>query len=148
MITSSGRGGEPAPGSPRGVSGNFANRSPVCASVATVSADNERGDFRDRRLGPNRLNNPYRRVNFMATSDPLFPPTALLPQSDQGGVRVLARNQPGALRPFAATLGVPRPIEAKKHDTTATKNSYRTNSETVNDGNRTTDSVVDTDVDD
>jgi hypothetical protein len=89
-----------------------------------------------------------RRVNFMATSDPLFPPTALLPQSDLGGVRMLAPNRPGALRPFAATLGVPQPIEAKKHDTTATKSSYRTNSETVNDGNRTTDSVVDTDVDD
>jgi hypothetical protein len=87
-------------------------------------------------------------MNFMATSDPLFSPTALLPQSDPGGVRVLAPNQPGALRPFAATLGVPQPVEAKKHDTTATKSTYRTNSETVNDGNRTTDSVVDTDVDD
>jgi hypothetical protein len=84
----------------------------------------------------------------MATSDPLFPPTALLQQSDPGGVRILAPNRPGPLRPFAATLGVPTPIEAKKHDTTSTRNTYRTNSETVNDGNRTTDSVTDTDVDD
>jgi hypothetical protein len=32
--------------------------------------------------------------------------------------------------------------------TSATKSTYRTNSETVNDGTRTTDSVTDTDVDD
>lgn len=84
----------------------------------------------------------------MATSDPLFPPTALLPQSDPGGVRVLAPNRPGTLRPFAATLGVPRPIEGKQHDTTATSSTYRTNSETINDGTRSQDSVVDTNVDD
>lgn len=84
----------------------------------------------------------------MATSDPLFPPTALLPQSDPGGVRILPAGEPGPFRPFAATLGVPRSIVAKGHDTTSTTSSYRTNSETVNDGTRTTDSVVDTDVDD
>lgn len=84
----------------------------------------------------------------MATADPMFPPTALLPQSDPGGVRVLPPNQPGPFRPFAATLGVAHQIDGKKHDTSATKSTYRTNSETVNDGTRTTDSVTDTDVDD
>lgn len=43
------------------------------------------------------------------------------------------RTSSGVLRPFAATLGVPQQIEAKQHDTTATKSTYRTNSETVND---------------
>lgn len=84
----------------------------------------------------------------MATADPMFPPTALLPLSDPGGVRVLPRNHPGPLRPFSATLAVAQRIDAKKHDTTATRSTYRTNSETVNDGTVSVDSVTDTDVDD
>lgn len=85
---------------------------------------------------------------FMATADPMFPPTALLPQNDPGGVRVLPPNQPCPFRPFAATLAVAHQLDGKKHDTNATKSTYRTNSETVNDGTRTTDSVTDSDVDD
>lgn len=84
----------------------------------------------------------------MATADPLFPPTALFPLSDAGGVRVLPPDRSAPLRPFAATLAVSKRIDAKQHDTTATKSTYRTNSETINDGTRSVDSVADTDVDD
>lgn len=84
----------------------------------------------------------------MSTSDPLFPPTSLFALSDAGGARVLPPDRPGVLRPFSATLGVPLQIDGKKHDTTATRSTYRTNSETIDDGSRTTDSVVDTNVDD
>ncbi|MGH3814421.1 MAG: hypothetical protein ACRDUV_18535 [Pseudonocardiaceae bacterium] len=84
----------------------------------------------------------------MTTSDPLYPATMLLPMGTPGGVRILVPDTPGPLRPFAATLGVPSRSDDKKHDTTATKSTYQTNSETINDGTRSTDSVVDTDVDD
>lgn len=84
----------------------------------------------------------------MSTADPLFPPTGLLPLSDPGGVRILRPSRPGPLRPFAATLAVVRPIDAKKHDTTATRSTHQTDSETVNDGSSTTDSITDSDVDD
>lgn len=81
-------------------------------------------------------------------SDPLYPATILLPMGSPGGVRVLLADIPGPLRPFAATLGVLSKPDGKKHDTTATKHTYQTNSETINDGTRSTDSVVDTDIDD
>ncbi|HET9258363.1 MAG TPA: hypothetical protein VFO16_24635 [Pseudonocardiaceae bacterium] len=84
----------------------------------------------------------------MPTSDPLYPATMLLPTGSPGGVRMLVADTPGELRPFAATLGVPSRSDGKKHDTIATKSTYQTNSETINDGTRSTDSVVDTDVDD
>jgi hypothetical protein len=84
----------------------------------------------------------------MTMSDPLYPATMLLPTGSPGGIRMLVPDTPGVLRPFAATLGVPSKPDGKKHDTTATKSTYRTDSETINDGTRTTDSVTDTDVDD
>lgn len=84
----------------------------------------------------------------MPLSDPLYPATMLLPMGAPGGIRMLVADTPGPLRPFAATLGVPSRLDSKKHDTTATKSTYQTNSETINDGTRSTDSVVDTDVDD
>jgi hypothetical protein len=81
-------------------------------------------------------------------SDPLYPATMLLLTGSPGGVRMLVPDTRGVLRPFAATLGVPSRPGGKKHDTAATKSTYRTGSETINDGTRTTDSVTDTDVDD
>jgi hypothetical protein len=50
----------------------------------------------------------------MTTSDPLYPATMLLPAGSPGGVRMLVPDTPGALRPFAATLGVPSRPDSKK----------------------------------
>ncbi|MGH3569547.1 MAG: hypothetical protein ACRDRH_26750 [Pseudonocardia sp.] len=84
----------------------------------------------------------------MAAPDPIFPTTVLLPLSDPGGVQMSIPHRPGRLRPFVATLGVPSELDGKKHDTSATKSTYSTNSVTINDGTSVTDTVVDTTVDD
>lgn len=85
----------------------------------------------------------------MSTSDPLFATTALLPLSAAGGVQMAIPHTPGELRPFIATLGVPtKTDDTKKHDTSATKSTYKTGGTTINDGTESDDSVVDTDVDD
>ncbi|MGH3570172.1 MAG: hypothetical protein ACRDRH_30025 [Pseudonocardia sp.] len=77
-------------------------------------------------------------------ADPLFPSPALLPLSDPGGVQNTLEHTPGALRPFAATLGVPRLGDDKKHDTTATRWTESTPGETSHEGNVVTDTVTDT----
>ncbi|MDQ3276173.1 MAG: hypothetical protein M3Q39_14410 [Actinomycetota bacterium] len=85
----------------------------------------------------------------MSTSDPLFPTTALLPLSAPGGVQVAIPHIPESLRPFIATLGVPWQLDdAKKHDTSATKSTYKTGGKTINDGTESDDSVVDSSTDD
>lgn len=85
----------------------------------------------------------------MAQSDPLYPTTALLPLSANGGVQQALPHAPGPLRPFVATLGVPVTLPtAKDHDTSATRSTYRTGGRTINDGTESDDSVVDSDVDD
>lgn len=53
-------------------------------------------------------------------SDVLFPARALLPLSARGGGQHPLPHLPAALRPLAAALGVV-PVEAGKHDTTATR---------------------------
>lgn len=80
-------------------------------------------------------------------SDPLFPSPSLLSLSDAGGVQYTLAHTPGTLRPFVATLGVPRPLTAKKHDTTASKWSESTTGETSKDGVVITDTVPDTKTD-
>jgi hypothetical protein len=79
--------------------------------------------------------------------DPLFPQSTLLPLSHVGGVQLTIDNVPGQLRPFAATLGVPRPLDGKKHDTTSTSETKSTNSQTSKDGQVVTDTVSDTSTD-
>lgn len=88
-----------------------------------------------------------RMARFEERVDPLFPHSGLLPLSHAGGVQPTVVNTPGALRPYAATLGVPRPLNAKKHDTTATSITSSTNSSTSRDGKVVTDTVTDTSVD-
>ncbi|MGH3736821.1 MAG: hypothetical protein ACRDT6_14605 [Micromonosporaceae bacterium] len=53
--------------------------------------------------------------------DPLFPAAGLLPLAEPGGGYTPLANRPGSVRPFAATIAVPPPIEAKKHDTSSTR---------------------------
>jgi hypothetical protein len=76
--------------------------------------------------------------------DPVFSGFQLLPLSEPGGVQRVVSSEPTKIRPFIATLGIPRPFIAKKHDTTATKETYRTNDDTSKDGIIVTDSTVDT----
>lgn len=59
-------------------------------------------------------------VPSSAESDVLFPARALLPLSAPGGGHHPLPHVAGALRPLAAALGV-SPVEAGKHDTTATR---------------------------
>jgi hypothetical protein len=54
-------------------------------------------------------------------ADPLFPAPALLPLAESGGGYTPLVTVPGTVRPFSATLGVPAPLEGKKHDTTASR---------------------------
>ena len=63
---------------------------------------------------------PLPRVE-LAPSDPLFPTAGLLPLADPGGGHVPMANVAGELRPFAATLAVPAPVDAKKHDTISSR---------------------------
>ncbi len=58
-------------------------------------------------------------VPSSAGPDVLFPARALLPLSALGGGHQPLPHVPAALRPLAAALGV-IPVEAGKHDTTAT----------------------------
>lgn len=77
-------------------------------------------------------------------ADPLFPSPALLPLSDPGGVQNTLEHTPGTLRPFIATLGVPRMGDDKKHDTTSTKWTEPTHRETSHEGKVVTDTITDT----
>lgn len=79
--------------------------------------------------------------------DPLFPSVKMLSLSDPGGVQYATEHTPGSLRPFSATLGVPRPLVAKNHDTTASKWTESTSAETSKDGIVVTDTVPDTKTD-
>jgi hypothetical protein len=55
-----------------------------------------------------------------AGSDVLFPARALLPLNARGGSQHPLPHVPAALRPLAAALSV-IPVEAGKHDTTASR---------------------------
>jgi hypothetical protein len=74
--------------------------------------------------------------------DPLFPGPALMALSDRGGVQSPVDHVPGRLRPFAATLGVPAPRDAKKHDTTGTRWNETRVQQTSKDGQVVPDSVT------
>lgn len=84
------------------------------------------------------------RTHIAQPCDPLFPSPALLPLSDPGGVQNTIEHTPGTLRPLAATLGVPRLPDGKKHDTTSTRWTDSTPGETSHEGNVVTDTVTDT----
>jgi hypothetical protein len=80
-------------------------------------------------------------------TDPLFPSAALLSLSDPCGVQIALDHVPGPLRPFSATLGVPRPPDGKKHDTNASKWTVPTKGATSEDGTVVSVSVTDTNTD-
>jgi hypothetical protein len=80
-------------------------------------------------------------------SDPLFPSPALLPLSDPGGMQCTIDHTPGPVRPFVTTLGVARPLDGKKHDTTSSRWTEGTDRETSKDGVVVTDTVPDTKTD-
>jgi len=78
----------------------------------------------------------------MVASDPLVPPSALLPLADtRGGGQRPVEHVPGSLRPFSATLAVV-PIHCGKHDTTATKWDKTEETERSRDGVVEPDTVV------
>lgn len=79
--------------------------------------------------------------------DPIFPLSAMLPLSEPGGVQYPVIHVRGSLRPFAATLAVPPPAEAKKHDTVSTHNATTERTQRNYDGKVVTDTVSDTTVD-
>ena len=79
--------------------------------------------------------------------DPLFPSVGMLPLSDSGGVQNTLAHSPGRLRPFSATLGVPRPLVFKNHDTTGTKFDEPSSGDTSKDGVVLTDTIPDTKTD-
>lgn len=81
------------------------------------------------------------------TPDPLFPSQAMLPLSEPGGVQYPITYTPGVLRPFAASLAVPPPVEAKKHDTASTRNATSNPTSYIADGKQVSDTVSDTTVD-
>jgi hypothetical protein len=64
----------------------------------------------------------------------VFPSSSLFPMSDPGGVVYPAESAPGYLRPFSATLAVPMPRNAKKHDTTSTSPATSTPTQRSLDG--------------
>ena len=78
----------------------------------------------------------------MIASDPLVPPSALLPLADTraGGQRPV-EHVPGSLRPFSATLAVV-PIPCGKHHTTATRWDKTEATERSRDGVVEPDTVV------
>jgi hypothetical protein len=81
------------------------------------------------------------------TPDPLHPSTATLPLSSSGGLCYPLPHTPGPLRPFAATLAVPPPPVAKKHDTASTRNATTEQTQQSEDGQVRSDSIADTTVD-
>lgn len=83
----------------------------------------------------------------LAQSDPLFPASAALQLSGPGGLQHAVAHVPGVVRPFAATLAVPAPVEAKRHDTTATRNSTQDPTQRSYDGKVVPDTVPDTTTD-
>ncbi len=74
-------------------------------------------------------------------SDPLFPHAGLLPLSEPGGGHVPLPHTPGPLRPFAATLAVPLPVDAKKHDTARTSRVVKQRTQRSDDGKVVQDTV-------
>jgi len=74
--------------------------------------------------------------------DPLFPAEAFLPLCEAGGGQHAVPHSPGALRPFAASLGVVALVEAKKHDTTASRWAETEETERSKDGEVIPDSVT------
>lgn len=83
----------------------------------------------------------------LAGPDPLFPASTMLPLNEPGGVAYPLAHIPGRLRPFAATLGVPVPAEAKKHDTANTRNTTTQSTQRSDDGVVVPDTVTDTTTD-
>lgn len=84
---------------------------------------------------------------MLTSSDPLFPNSATLPLGEPGGVQYPVTHTPGALRPYAATLAVPPPVEAKAHDTSSTRNTTSQATQRSDDGQVVPDSLSDTTVD-
>jgi hypothetical protein len=72
--------------------------------------------------------------------DPLFPAAVMLPLAEAGGHTPLP-NVPGRLRPFSATLAVPVPPEAKKHDTDPSSWVEREQTQRSSDGRVEQDSI-------
>ena len=87
-----------------------------------------------------------RRIH-MGTSDPLVPPSALLPLAAThcGGQRPV-EHVPGSLRPFSATLAIV-PLPCGKHHTTATRWDKTEGTQKSRDGVVEPDSVVITQTD-
>jgi len=83
----------------------------------------------------------------IADPDPLFPSSTTLPLNEPGGVQYPMAHVPATLRPFAASLAVPAPAEAKKHDTTSTRNSTTDRTQQSDDGNVRPDTIPDTTTD-
>ena len=79
--------------------------------------------------------------------DPLFPASTTLQLSEPGGVAHPLVHSPGTLRPFAATLAVPAPAEAKKHDTTSTRNTTSERTQQSDDGRVRPDTITDSTTD-
>jgi hypothetical protein len=71
----------------------------------------------------------------------------MLPLSEPGGLLYPVEHVPGTLRPFAATLAVSVPPEAKKHDTASTRNSTTETTQTSKDGTVVPDTLSDTTTD-
>jgi len=74
---------------------------------------------------------------------PLFSPTALLPMGEPGGVAYPMVHTPGELRPYAASLAVPMPLQGK-HNTTSTSPRTSMPTETSSDGKVSRDNQTDT----
>ncbi|MFG1893252.1 hypothetical protein ACGFIP_04530 [Micromonospora zamorensis] len=74
---------------------------------------------------------------------PLFSPPALLPMGEPGGVAYPMSHIPGELRPYAASLAVPMPLQGK-HNTTSTSPRTSMATETSSDGKVSRDSQTDT----
>ncbi len=73
----------------------------------------------------------------------LFSPTALLPMGEPGGMAYPMVHTPGALRPYAASLAVPMPLQGRHH-TTSTSPRTSMATERSSDGKVTRDSQTDT----
>src|SRR5262249_54943501 len=82
-----------------------------------------------------------------AAPDPLFPSSNILPLNEPGGVAYPVAHMPGALRPFAATLGMPASAEEKKHDTANTRNTTSQATQRSDDGRVVPDTITDTTTD-
>ena len=79
--------------------------------------------------------------------DPLFPSGTSLPLSAPGGVSYPTDHRPGPLRPFSTTLAVPMPPSSKKHDTSNTRSTTTSRTQTSDDGKVRNDTISDTSTD-